>query len=338
MSSMRFLRLHNLPFFLFIITMIAVVIGGTIRIYDAGESCPDWPLCFGSFGFDISPEDQKEWYQSTGEYDSRGSDHTYTTWEIFVEWIHRFVTGLILGPLCIVQWFITFRRKNSIPSVHTASTVALILVIAQGILGYLTVKYDNINWSVAAHLIMAMLLSLSLLWAWIRWMDAESSLPKWMDIDYRIAIRYRPNLYNLTVSTMFVLILGAFVSSTPHQNGACGIGSFDAWPLCHGSLFGSFGNTKYLHRLVVVAVFIFLLWSVQNIEAGSLRKVLHCGIGFYVLNALVGGLYIITASSGFIEILSLLHLVFATASFLCIGFAALLTRNIILRVKVPQEE
>ncbi len=338
MLSMRFFRLYNLPLFLFILTMIAVVIGGTIRIYDAGESCPDWPLCFGSFGFDVSPEDQKAWYDSTGEYDSRGSDHTYTTWEIFVEWLHRFVTGLILGPLCIVQWFIAFRRRESIPSVYNASFAALVLVIAQGIMGYLTVKYDNINWSVAAHLIMAMFLSLSLLWAWIRWMDAEDSLPKWMEIDYRDAIRSRPNLYNLTLSTMFVLILGAFVSSTPHQNGACGIGSFDAWPLCHGSLFASIENTKYLHRLAVIAVFIFLLSGVQKIENSSLKRVLHCGIGFYILNALIGGIYIITASSGFIELLSLLHLVFATASFLCIGFAALLTRNIILRAKILEEE
>ena len=133
--------------------MIAVVLGGTVRIYDAGESCPDWPQCFGTWGFDISEEDQGIWYNETGEYDSDGSAKRYTTGDIFLAWIHRFGTGIILGPLCILQWYLAFKRKESMPSVHTASAVALILVIVQGLMGMLTVRYDNIPWSVAAHLV-----------------------------------------------------------------------------------------------------------------------------------------------------------------------------------------
>ena len=40
---------------------------GTIRIYDTGESCPDWPQCFGTWGFDVSEEDQGKWYDETEE-------------------------------------------------------------------------------------------------------------------------------------------------------------------------------------------------------------------------------------------------------------------------------
>ena len=36
------------------ITILVIAAGGVIRIYDAGESCPDWPTCFGTWGFDIS--------------------------------------------------------------------------------------------------------------------------------------------------------------------------------------------------------------------------------------------------------------------------------------------
>ena len=78
-------RPSSLPLFIAIIAMVVIVVGGTIRIYDAGESCPDWPQCFGTWGFVVSEEDQGEWYNSTGEFDSRGSDHRYSTFEIFIE-------------------------------------------------------------------------------------------------------------------------------------------------------------------------------------------------------------------------------------------------------------
>ena len=167
-------RLCHLPLLVLIITLIAIAIGGSVRIHDAGESCPDWPKCFGTWGFDISKEDQTAWYEENpDEIDSDGIGKTYSTFEIFIEWFHRVFTGLVLGPLCILQWAIAFRKRKEMPSVHRATLIALILVILQGGLGYLTVKYDNIHWSVAAHLFGSMILSTSLLWAWIRWMDED---------------------------------------------------------------------------------------------------------------------------------------------------------------------
>ena len=50
----RILVGYNLTKVIVITTILVIALGGTIRIYDAGESCPDWPLCFGTFGFDIS--------------------------------------------------------------------------------------------------------------------------------------------------------------------------------------------------------------------------------------------------------------------------------------------
>ena len=246
---------------------------------------------------------------------------------------------MILGPLCILQWYLAFKRKEKMPSVHTASIAALILVIVQGAMGMLTVRYDNIAWSVAAHLILAQALALSLLWAWIRWMDAENALPNWMKLQRKSAIRLRPRLYDLTLSTMVVLVLGAFVSSSEGQNGACSVGSLDAWPLCNGTIFASLmENMQYVHRLAVVIVGGWLLWNLRGLERGTVRRMLHACIGFYILNLLLGGAYVLTATSGFIEILSLLHLLLASASFLCIGFAALLARNAVISPSLSEQE
>ena len=88
------------------LTVIVIGLGGLIRIYDAGESCPDWPLCFGTIGFDISEEEQEAWYiENPDEVDSRGSGHRYTTFQIFTEWFHRILAGLVLGPLVILNWY-----------------------------------------------------------------------------------------------------------------------------------------------------------------------------------------------------------------------------------------
>ena len=55
------------------VTGSVIAMGGMIRIYDAGESCPDWPTCFGTWGFDVSEEDQESWWEANpDEIDSRG--------------------------------------------------------------------------------------------------------------------------------------------------------------------------------------------------------------------------------------------------------------------------
>ena len=79
---------------LIVITFLVIALGGIIRIYDAGESCPDWPTCFGTLGFDVSEAEQEAWYEANpDEIDSRGAGHRYTTFQIFTEWGHRVLAG-----------------------------------------------------------------------------------------------------------------------------------------------------------------------------------------------------------------------------------------------------
>ena len=334
-DGMRLRRLCHLPLLLLIITMIAIVIGGTVRVNDAGEACPDWPKCFGSWGFDVSEEDQTEWYiDNPDEIDSDGIGKTYSTFDVFIEWFHRVFTGLILGPLCILQWVITFRRREKIPSVHRASSIVLIFVIFQGALGYLTVKYDNISWSVAAHLFGSMILAVALLWAWIRWMDADGILPNWMRLEKSYSARINSRLYDLSLSTLVVMLLGSLVAAIENANEVCSVGTLSAWPLCQGGLMPTAaGMTSHLHmthRFAVLFVGIWLVWNLIQIsrdERTCVRPLIHAGVGFYMLNVFVGGAYILTASNGFVEHLSLLHLMLGSFSFLSIIFAALLARN-----------
>ena len=56
-------RPSTLPLFMLIFAVLIISFGGAIRIHDAGESCPDWPKCFGTYGFDISEDEQAAYWE-----------------------------------------------------------------------------------------------------------------------------------------------------------------------------------------------------------------------------------------------------------------------------------
>ena len=75
--------------------LLIVVVGGSIRINDAGESCPEWPTCFDTWHFVVSEDDQAAyWEANPDQIDSRGEDHRYTVFQIFVEWLHRMLVSV----------------------------------------------------------------------------------------------------------------------------------------------------------------------------------------------------------------------------------------------------
>ena len=71
----KWLRTCDIPLLLAVMALTVIIAGGFVRIQDAGESCPDWTTCFGTLGFDVSEDEQTAWYDSTGDYDSRGESH-----------------------------------------------------------------------------------------------------------------------------------------------------------------------------------------------------------------------------------------------------------------------
>ena len=126
-----------------VFALLIVVVGGSIRINDAGESCPEWPTCFGTWHFDISEEEQAAYWEANPEQeDSRGEDHRYTVFQIFVEWFHRMLVGVIAVPILFNMFFVRKRRDTYGLSVERASQISAVLLLLQAILGAVTVHYD----------------------------------------------------------------------------------------------------------------------------------------------------------------------------------------------------
>ncbi len=136
-SAMR--RFRRLVEIAAIATGLLIVVGGVVRVGDAGLGCGaagsglnGWPLCHGS----LVP-----------------SGHAHT----IVEYTHRFLAALVAILLAAVLWQALRRLRGERRLVY-GSVVAVLLVLVQAVLGGLTVEHGLRAALVAAHLGTAMLL------------------------------------------------------------------------------------------------------------------------------------------------------------------------------------
>lgn len=311
--------------------MIVIGLGGLIRIYDAGESCPDWPLCFGTIGFDISEEEQEAWYiENPDEVDSRGSGHRYTTFQIFTEWFHRILAGLVLGPLVILNWYML---RGGEEKVKFASTLTVVLIVWQGAIGWLTVEMDNLHWSVALHLSSALAFTMSMFWLWLTLTRTEDGLPEWLRFDYSISKKWKVRVGLLSLGAFVSIFSGTFVSTTPGANFGCGVdGLPDSWPLCNGKIVDSVedvvAQSQIIHRwfvgLMLIAL-IFASYSIYNEQSGNnvLRNWIWGSTFLFFVNTSIGAIYVLSwdLEEGFFEFLSLVHLMMASLTFVTMAIS-----------------
>lgn len=332
-------RGYMIPLIIALLSILVVITGGFIRINDAGESCPDWPKCFDSWSFDISESEQeKYWEENPEEADSRGINHRYSTFEIFTEWFHRLLVGIILFPVCLYN---VFRVKNSKielgPKVHLMSLVVLLLLIIQAIAGAITVFFDNADWSVSVHLTLAILFLSSSIYQSLLWAKDLDKLPQNMYIDQDVIVQIN-KLLNFMVASLFsLLFIGAWLATSEWGSyaSACSIGWMEGWPLCQGKLIPDFKingtDIQMLHRVVASIVGIYLIYGVSKIikvckeKAKVISNLSITGLALVFVNGFIGGGFVVFAdSNGFPEYLSLLHLICGSSALLSFIIALLI--------------
>jgi cytochrome c oxidase assembly protein subunit 15 len=104
---------------------LLVVLGGSVRIHNAGLACPDWPLCFGDVIPDYHPQ-------------------------VYLEFLHRAFAGLV----AIVTGILMFRLLPTRAPVGLKRLIfsAALLVLVQAFFGGLTVLHRLEAWVVTTHL------------------------------------------------------------------------------------------------------------------------------------------------------------------------------------------
>lgn len=137
-ASVRTLRYTSLSAALFAFAL--VVWGGIVRINGAGMTCPDWPRCRGT------------WFPALND-------------SVFYEWTHR-LGAPILTLLIVATFVAAWRARRESSVAWRASWFSIGLLVAQVLVGALTIKFINNPPSVAAHLGLGILTFVSLLLVW----------------------------------------------------------------------------------------------------------------------------------------------------------------------------
>lgn len=240
---------------------ILVVIGGVVRVTGSGLGCPDWPLCYGKV---LPPLE-------------------YTA---IIEYTHRFVASVIVGPLILVTAGIALARYRSDRWVWIPAAISVPLLIVQGLLGGVTVLTHLPGGIVALHLATAEALLATCVFI--------------MVASYRTPIRTTPALSSSdgyhrwaivgALSVYAVIVSGALVTAMG-ATGAC-----VTWPLCQGQAFpmNHLTAVHMFHRYVVLVLGLLLIyaswrcWKGSTERGATLRWLAVLTVATFVVQIIVG--------------------------------------------------
>lgn len=244
----------------FVLCLIVVVLGAYVRLSAAGLGCPDWPGCYGH----ATPAGAVAAAQSSGGTLDGVPVEAGKAWK---EMIHRYAAatlGLII--LAIAALAIQTRQLRIVSIPYAIGLVAL--VIAQGLLGMLTVTARLEPVIVTAHLLLG-LTTLSVLWWQVltlgrrqasAWRGSTAFLGSSLELTRRLAL--------LALAALALqLALGGWTSS---HYAAIGCPDF---PKCQGQWWppmqGSTG-IHFVHRLgALLATAMLLLAAARVLRSRS---------------------------------------------------------------------
>ena len=218
-------------------TFALVVLGAVVRVTGSGLGCPDWPLCHGGV---LPPAESKA----------------------IIEWSHRVVASFLVGPLVlatVISAWILYRR---VPWLVIPATVALVMLVAQAVLGGITVINELPGALVTAHLALGEALLACLVLIWV--VASRGALHFSSDTLPDGRPDRFPVLMLAAMAGIYLLLISGSYVSTSGATGAC----LD-WPHCLDSDHLPGGKLQLIHmahRFVALIIGVFAIY------------VLHLGI------------------------------------------------------------
>ncbi|MCB0366060.1 MAG: COX15/CtaA family protein [Bdellovibrionaceae bacterium] len=278
MVSGNFLKAYR---FLCYEVLFLIAFGGSVRAMDAGLACPDWPLCFGDYIPDFHIQ-------------------------VYFEFLHRVLAGtvgLFVGGFGIYL----LARKDVSVLVKSLSVLSIVLVLAQVVMGGLTVLLLLDENTVTGHLLLATMLFASLLWTYWE-LRAEQvvapkiGIPGWL----------KGMILTLLFAVWAQIILGGLVSAN-YAGMAC-----PTFPLCHGRLVPTLQGLvglQVMHRLgaYLCVALAFAIWIVLRKPQFS-RNVPMRSWSRRLILAVIAQIFLGIANVVFVipPLITVLHLAVAT--------------------------
>jgi cytochrome c oxidase assembly protein subunit 15 len=231
--SPSFVRTYK---YLCIAVLGLIALGGGVRTMNAGLACPDWPLCFGDIIPDYHPE-------------------------VYFEFIHRVWAGLV-GILTLAAHIVIFRSKSVTRETKWVALLSLILLVAQIVMGGLTVLKLLQFSVVTTHLLLGTGFLGSLAWVYLL-----LSQPKQKNPD--IPAFNKLFLFIPVLAVYFQIFLGGLVA-TSYAGLAC-----NDFPLCNGmwvpTLEGPVG-LQVIHRFGAYFVALMIITAFYTVRSKSAVK------------------------------------------------------------------
>ncbi len=323
------MRLKDLSLLLILITFSLLIWGGIVHNTESSLACPDWPTCYGTF----FPK-------------MEGG--------IFIEHGHRLLATLVgfLTTLLTLFTYYKFKKANEFQSVFHLSALSLIMVIAQGILGGITVVYKLPTIVSTTHLGLSMVFFCTLILLHHRLSLLDHSMPgkipranTFPDKEAFSKIwkpAYRHGILGMGCFLYIQILLGAFMRHSG-AGASCGLGP-QAWGMCLDTISWSKSwwpashpaQLHMIHRYLAVLLGIGVLhhctqqivFSIKNksILKGAAKPVIFwCVVGIVAIVAQIA-LGVMTVAMNLSIIPTTAHLAIAS---LCL--ASLFKINLILK-------
>jgi cytochrome c oxidase assembly protein subunit 15 len=206
-----------------LLALCTIVLGAYVRLSNAGLGCPDWPACFGQL---IAPSNAMQINSAQAAFPGVAL-HPDKAW---LEMIHRYVAAT-LGVLVVALFYVSWRERSRHSGIPVLPSLLLMLVIAQGLLGMLTVTEQLKPVVVTMHLIGGMTtltLLVCLLLQQAHWRLLEKQAP-----ERRMAVFNDNGKKLLAAAALTVLFLQIMLGGWTSAN-AAGLICTD-FPTCQGA-------------------------------------------------------------------------------------------------------
>lgn len=212
-----------------IATYFLIMVGGFVRAAGAGLGCPDWPKCFGYW----LPPAEASMIADKG-FDPALFNKTL----MWIEYGNRLI-GVAVGFLILATTVVAVRHYRSVPRILWPTVAAFVLVLFQGWLGGKVVDFDLAGWIVTAHLVLALVIVILLLYATVCAFFPGGKPLADIPAERRRIARYGQGLVGLG---LLQLTLGALVRGHIDD-----VSSKSGLP--RGEWLAQVGLTDHLHRI-----------------------------------------------------------------------------------------
>jgi len=221
-------------------TFLLVIVGGVVRVSDSGLGCGPagsglngWPFCNG----DVVPG---------------------VNLNSMIEYSHR-VLASVVGILMIVLAVLAIRNYRAHRGLVRATVAAVVLVIAQGLLGAVTVEKDLDEGLVASHLGLAMALLALTVYIW------RASKPENVGAEpAHGGPRFRGLAVAASAAIFCTIVAGGYMAGTQNYGRAdyqLGDGAHHAcgkeFPTCNGDVL-PYGQSRLVDIHLTHRVFMYL--------------------------------------------------------------------------------